>query len=103
MHEGLAPVRPEALTGLAGPPLPDAEPERALSVFSLLEMDPILAQVRPLAIRRYGLFFAAAFLVGFQIMAWIYQHEGADPASLDRLLVYMPIGDISPSRIAGSP
>jgi len=62
-------------------------------------IDPILIHIGPLAIRWYGLFFAAAFLVGFQIMTWIYQREGADPASLDRLLLHMPIGAVLGARL----
>jgi len=62
-------------------------------------VDPILVQVGPLAVRWYGVCFAAAFLVGFRIMAWIYQREGADPASLDRLLIYMPVGAVVGARL----
>jgi len=62
-------------------------------------VDPILLQVGPLAIRWYGLFFAAAFLIGFRIMTWIYRREGTDPASLDRLLVYMLAGALLGARL----
>jgi prolipoprotein diacylglyceryl transferase len=47
----------------------------------------------------YGVFFAAAFLVGSWIMQWIYRREGADLASLDRLLLYMPLGAVLGARL----
>ncbi len=62
-------------------------------------VDPVLIHVGPLAIRWYGLFFAAAFLVGFRIMAWIYRREEADPAFLDRLLLYMLAGAVIGARL----
>ena len=62
-------------------------------------VNPILVQVGPLAIRWYGAFFATAFLVGSWIMQWIYRREGADPASLDRLLLYMPVGAVLGARL----
>jgi phosphatidylglycerol:prolipoprotein diacylglycerol transferase len=63
------------------------------------DVNPIIVQVGPLAVRWYGLFFATAFLVGSWIMRGIYQREGTDPASLDRLFLYMPVGAVLGARL----
>jgi phosphatidylglycerol---prolipoprotein diacylglyceryl transferase len=63
------------------------------------DVNPILVQVGPLAVHWYGVCFAAAFLVGSWIMQWIYRREGADPASLDRLFLYMPLGAVLGARV----
>jgi len=62
-------------------------------------INPIFLQVGPLAVRWYGLFFAAAFMVGYGFMQWVYKREDADPVSLDRLLFYMPLGAVLGARI----
>lgn len=63
------------------------------------DVNPILIQAGPLTVRWYGVFFAAAFLVGYWIMRGIYRREGTDPASLDRLLLYMLVGALLGARI----
>lgn len=63
------------------------------------DVNPVLVQFGPLAIRWYGLFFAAAFLVGFWIMEHFYRKEGKDPESLDRLLVYALVGAVVGARL----
>lgn len=62
-------------------------------------VDPILVQFGPLAIRCYGLFFAAAFVVGFWITQWIYRRERKDTQSLDSLLLYMVVGGVVGARL----
>ena len=62
-------------------------------------VNPILIQIGPLTVRWYGVFFAAAFLVGYWIMRAIYRREGADLASLDRLLLYMLLGAVLGARV----
>ena len=63
------------------------------------DVNPILVQIGPLTVRWYGVFFAAAFLVGYWIMQGIYRREGTDPASLDRLLLYMLLGAVLGARV----
>jgi phosphatidylglycerol---prolipoprotein diacylglyceryl transferase len=63
------------------------------------DINPVLVQFGPLAIRWYGLFFAAAFLVGFWIMEGIYRKESKNPESLDRLLVYGLVGAVVGARL----
>jgi len=62
-------------------------------------LNPILVQLGPVAIRWYGVCFATAFLVGFWIMAWIYRQEGQDCAPLDTLLIYMMVGAVVGARV----
>jgi prolipoprotein diacylglyceryl transferase len=62
-------------------------------------VNPILVQIGPLAIRWYGLFFAAAFLVGFWIEEWIYRREGKDTRLLDSLLIQMLVGGVVGARL----
>ena len=63
------------------------------------DVNPIMVQIGPLAVRWYGVFFATAFLAGSWIMRGIYQREGANPASLDRLLILMPLGAVLGARV----
>ena len=63
------------------------------------DVNPIMVQIGPLAVRWYGVLFATAFLVGSWIMRGIYQREGTDPASLDRLFLYMPVGAVLGARL----
>ena len=63
------------------------------------DVNPILVQVGALTVRWYGVFFAAAFLVGYRIMQGIYRREGADPAFLDRLLLYMSFEAVLGARV----
>ena len=61
--------------------------------------DPVLVSFGPVAVRWYGLFFAAAFLVGYWVTAQIYRRDGRDPSSLDPLLMYMLIGTLIGARL----
>ena len=62
-------------------------------------MNPILFQVGPLAVRWYGLFFAVSFLAGYKLMLWIYRHEGRPEIELESLFVYMFIGVLIGARL----
>ncbi len=61
--------------------------------------DPTLFALGPLAIRWYGLLFAAAFLIGFYLMQWIYRREQQPLEELDRLLLYLLIGTVVGARL----
>jgi len=63
-------------------------------------MDPVLLQLGPLAIHWYGVFFACGFLIGYQIMHWIFRREGYPTAQLDKLLTYLFFGTIIGARLA---
>ena len=43
--------------------------------------------------------FAAAFILGYQIMKWIYLHEGKNIRNIDQLLLYLIGGTIIGARL----
>ncbi len=63
-------------------------------------MDPILATLGPLKVHWYGLLFALGFIIGFQIMQWIFKRENKNIEDLDRLLWFLLIGVIIGARLA---
>jgi prolipoprotein diacylglyceryl transferase len=62
--------------------------------------DPTLFSFAGLDIRWYGALFATAYLLGYQLMHWIYQREGRDTQTLERLSLYLVIGTIVGARLA---
>jgi len=60
---------------------------------------PDLIKLGPLTIRWYGLLFAAAFLIGLQIMRWIYKQEQRNLNELDSLFLYILAGTVIGARL----
>ena len=63
-------------------------------------MDPVLATLGPLKVHWYGLLFALGFIIGFQIMQWVFKRENKNIEDLDRLLWFLLIGVIIGARLA---
>ena len=63
------------------------------------EVDPILFELGPLAVRWYGLLFAMAFLVGYYIMQNFLKREKLPVEWMDSILMYMMIGTIAGARL----
>jgi len=61
--------------------------------------DPDLVTFGFITIRWYGVLFAAAFLLGFQIMRRIYDREGRPPEELDRLFLCILVGIVIGARL----
>jgi len=61
--------------------------------------DPIAVSIGPLSIHWYGMFFAAAFIVGLQIMGRMFVREGRDKNDLDSLLGFVVIGALVGARL----
>lgn len=61
--------------------------------------DPILFSLGPLSVRWYGLCFAIGFLIGYQIVAAMFKHEGAPESWLGILLTFLVIGTILGARL----
>ncbi len=61
--------------------------------------DPIAVSIGPLSIHWYGLLFAAAFIIGLQIMSRMFVREGRDKNDLDFLLVFVVIGALVGARL----
>lgn len=53
----------------------------------------------PITIRWYGLMFAIGFLVGYEIVARMFKHEGAPERWLGILLIYVVIATIVGARL----
>ena len=61
--------------------------------------DPVLLTIGPVSVHWYGLLFAVGFIVGLQIMRWIYRLEGRDENELDKLFLYILAGTIIGARL----
>ena len=61
--------------------------------------DPILFSLGPISVRWYGLCFAIGFLIGYQIVAAMFKHEGAPESWLGILLTFLVIGTIVGARL----
>lgn len=61
--------------------------------------DPVLISLGPLSIRWYGLAFAVGFIIGYDIVAKMFRHEGAPERWLGILLMYVVVGTIVGARL----
>ena len=62
------------------------------------DVDPNLIS-SPIAIRWYGLMFAIGFLVGYEIVARMFRHEGAPEKWLGTLLIWIMLGTVVGARL----
>jgi len=62
-------------------------------------MNPVLFQVGPLAVRWYGIFFAVSFLAGYKLMQWICRREGQLEIDMESFFAYMFIGVLLGARL----
>ena len=69
------------------------------SAFLIWKADPVLFSLGPVTVHWYGLLFAAAFIIGLQIMRWIYRREQRSEAELDSLFLYILAGTIIGARL----
>ena len=61
--------------------------------------DPVILSLGPIALRWYGLAFAIGFIVGYNIVAKMFKHEGAPEKWLGVLLTYIVVATIIGSRL----
>lgn len=61
--------------------------------------DPVLVEFFNLPIRWYGVLFASAILIGFQIMKRFFIEEKISLESLDTLLIYCVVGIVVGARL----
>jgi len=64
------------------------------------DINPVLLSLGPLKVHWYGLLFALSFIIGFQIMQWIFKREHQNIEDLDKLLWFLLIGVIIGARLA---
>lgn len=65
----------------------------------LWNADPVLFSLGPISVRWYGLAFAVGFLLGYNIVAKMFRHEGAPERWLGILLIYIVVATILGSRL----
>jgi prolipoprotein diacylglyceryl transferase len=62
-------------------------------------VNPELFHIGPFHIRWYGVFFATAFIIGYEIFRRIYKAEGKKEDDLNDLLWYMILGTVIGARL----
>jgi prolipoprotein diacylglyceryl transferase len=63
-------------------------------------IDPVIVSFGPVALRWYGLLFAAPFLAGLPFFRRVFREEGIAESNLDRLLLYAVLGTVVGARLA---
>ncbi len=66
--------------------------------FIIWEVDPEIFHIGSFSVRWYGLLFALGFLIGMQIMGYIFKKENKPVADTDSLLIYMVVSTILGAR-----
>lgn len=61
--------------------------------------DPVLFSLGPFTVRWYGLAFAVGFIIGYNIVAKMFKHEGAPEKWLGILLAYVVVATIVGARL----
>ena len=67
--------------------------------FITWDASPVIFSIGPLALRWYGLAFAIGFIIGYNIVAKMFKHEGAPEKWLGILLTYVVVATIIGSRL----
>ncbi|MCX6148116.1 MAG: prolipoprotein diacylglyceryl transferase [Candidatus Kapabacteria bacterium] len=62
-------------------------------------ISPILLSLGFLQVRWYGLLFALSFILGYQVMLWIFTSEGKSEKDLDSLTFTMILGTVIGARL----
>lgn len=63
------------------------------------DVSPEIVQIGPFSLRWYGLLFALSFLIGLQLMRWIYGREKKPVADVEQLFIYVLIGTTVGARL----
>ncbi|WP_420149421.1 prolipoprotein diacylglyceryl transferase [Spirosoma sp.] len=67
--------------------------------YIIWEVNPEIFHIGSFSVRWYGLLFALGFLIGMQIMSYIFKKENKPVGDTDTLLIYMVIATILGARI----
>ncbi len=62
-------------------------------------VSPEIFSIGPLSVRWYGVLFAISFVVGFQLIHWIYKKENKPENDLNDLIWYMILGTVIGARL----
>jgi prolipoprotein diacylglyceryl transferase len=63
------------------------------------DVSPEIFRIGGFALRWYSLLFALSFLVGLQIITWIFKKEGKSLKDVDKVFIYTLIGTIVGARL----
>lgn len=63
------------------------------------DVSPVIFTLGPLSVRWYGLAFAVGFIVGYNIVAKMFKHEGVPEKWLGILLAYLMVGTLIGARL----
>lgn len=66
--------------------------------YVIWDVNPEIFHIGPFSIRWYGLLFALGFLIGMQIMSYIFKQERKPLSDTDSLLIYMVLATIVGAR-----
>jgi phosphatidylglycerol---prolipoprotein diacylglyceryl transferase len=67
--------------------------------FILWNVSPEIFSIMGFPLVWYGLLFASAFLIGAQLMSWMYKREGKNPRDIESLIIYILIGTVIGARL----
>ncbi|MBD2752457.1 prolipoprotein diacylglyceryl transferase [Spirosoma validum] len=67
--------------------------------YIIWEVNPEIFHIGSFSVRWYGLLFALGFLIGMQIMSYIFKQEDKPVADTDTLLIYMVVATILGARV----
>lgn len=67
--------------------------------YIMWDVNPEIFHIGAFSIRWYGLLFAMGFLIGMQIMTYIFRKEGKPVTDTDTLLLYMVISTVVGARL----
>lgn len=67
--------------------------------FIVWNADPVIFSLGPFSVRWYGLAFAVGFIIGYNIVARMFKHEGAPESWLGILLAYVVVATIVGARL----
>jgi prolipoprotein diacylglyceryl transferase len=72
-----------------------------MNVLALIHwsVSPEILRLGPVSIRYYGLLFALGFIIGYQILFWIFNEEGKNQKDLEALTIAMIIGTVVGARL----
>ena len=67
--------------------------------FILWNVSPEFFSIGSFSLRWYGLLFAVGFLIGQQLLMWMYKKEGRNVRDIESMTIYMLIGTVVGARL----
>ncbi|GAB3553822.1 prolipoprotein diacylglyceryl transferase [Spirosoma fluminis] len=67
--------------------------------YVIWDVDPEIFHIGSFSVRWYGLLFALGFLIGMQIMTYVFKKEDKPVTDTDSLLIYMVVATIIGARL----